>query len=66
MDDLKEKIKEIWMEGFWYNRPVDYKAEWEKLYQMVQNTNEDEDEDEDYDVVVDVYVRANGDKTDED
>ena len=45
--DLMDKIEKIWMEGFWYNRPVDFKAEWEKLYQMVQNMYENIDENED-------------------
>ncbi len=35
---LEEKIKEVWMEGFWYERPVDYKEEWDKLYQAIKNS----------------------------
>ncbi len=35
---LEEKIKEVWMEGFWYERPVNYKEEWDKLYQAVKSS----------------------------
>ncbi len=42
--DLIEKVTDVWMEGFWYERPVDYKAEWDKLYHAIQkNENNDED-----------------------
>ena len=26
------------MEGFWYERPVNYKEEWDKLYQAVKSS----------------------------